>query len=638
MKPKILLPFFLLLFNVFCHAAPSLIPQPVELKEQAGTFEWRAATPLVAPEEAASSAALLKEYFGPLVGAPLVGARLVGDEKTTGVFVFEQSPNMAGEAYELEITAQKIVLRAGKAAGWKNAIQTLRQLVPAAKLSTKTDEKATATITLPCLQIRDEPRFAWRGLMLDCARHFFPKEFIKKYLDVMALHKLNVFHWHLTDDQGWRLQIEKYPRLTEIGAWRGSGEKREGGFYTQDDVSEIINYAANRGITVVPEIEMPGHAMAALAAYPELSCTGEVFSVPTTWGVKKDIYCAGNEKTYEFLENVLDEVTRIFPAEFVHIGGDEVPKDRWKECAKCQALMKATGLANEHELQSYFIARVQKMLAIRGKRLIGWDEILEGGLANGAAVMSWRGTSGGVAAAKAGADVVMSPNSALYLDYYQSKRAGQPKAIGGFVPLEKVYAYEPVPAELNAAQAKHILGPQGNVWGEYIATPDYAEYMTYPRACALAEIAWSKKEAKNYDDFLARLKTHLARLDALQVNYCKLSEEPSVLGRWKSGETTETFAPRQWDITGKIAGPGEIKLRFQYTGGAHRLDIQWAEIEIDGKVIARDAHSAVTGATDKNNLFTFQIPVVKNGAKIMLRANVRSDAGTDSNGEIQVEK
>ncbi len=612
------------LFSTFCHAAPALIPQPVEWKEQTGSFSWRAGTEIEMANAAASSVALLKEYFGPLVGG----------EKTGGAIVFEQAAQLSGEAYEIEITPQKLILRAAKTAGWKNAIQTLRQLVPAARLNAKSD----ATIALPCLNIRDEPRFAWRGLMLDCGRHFFSKEFIKKFLDVMALHKFNVFHWHLTDDQGWRLEIEKYPRLTAIGAWRGTGNKREGGFYTQADAVEIVSYAANRGITVVPEIEMPGHCMAALAAYPELSCTGAVFPVPTEWGVKSEVYCAGNEKTYEFLENVLDEVTRLFPSEFVHIGGDEVPKERWKACPKCQALMKATGLKDEHELQSYFIRRVQKMLSIRGKRLIGWDEILEGGLANGAAVMSWRGTAGGIAAAKAGADVVMSPNSSLYLDYYQSKRAGEPKAIGGFVPLEKVYAYEPVPTELNADQARHILGPQGNVWTEYIAASDYAEYMTYPRACALAEVAWSKADTKNYDDFSQRLKTHLARLDALKVNYRKLSEEPTVLGRWKSGETKETFTPREWDITGKVSGPGEIKIRFQYTGGAHRLDIEWAEIALDGIVVARDAHLAMTGATDENNVFTFKVPEIKPGAKVILRANVRSDAGTDSNGEIQLEK
>ncbi len=622
MKYKCFLPVLSLALCAFADAAPTLIPKPVELHEQPGTFEWRAATAFDAPHEAASSVALLKEYFGSLVGS----------EKNDAPLVFELAPQLSGEAYEVEITQQKALLRASTAAGWKNAVQTVRQLVPPERLAAP----GNATITLPCLQIRDAPRFGWRGLMLDCGRHFFPKEFIKKYLDVMALHKLNVFHWHLTDDQGWRLEIEKYPRLTEIGAWRGTGDKRYGGFYTQEDAAEIVRYAATRGITVVPEIEMPGHCMAALAAYPELSCTGGPFEVPTEWGVKKDVYCAGNEATYAFLENVIDEVVRIFPSEFVHIGGDEVPKDRWKTCPKCQALMKAVGLKDEHELQSYFIRRVQRMLAIRGKRLIGWDEILEGGLAPGAAVMSWRGTAGGIAAAQADADVVMSPNSSLYLDYYQSHRPGEPKAIGGFLPLEKVYAYEPVPAELNAAQARHILGPQGNVWGEYIATPDYAEYMTFPRACALAEIAWSKED-KNFDEFSQRLKVHLTRLDALKVNYRKLSDEAVVLGRWKSSETKETFAPREWDISGKLAGPSDVKIRFQYTGGAHRLDIEWAEIAVDGAVVARDAHQATTGATDKNNLFTFKVPPIKPGAKVTLRASVRSDAGTDSNGEIQLE-
>lgn len=629
MKQPCFLSCLLLALTAFCpvlpcYALPALIPLPVELKEQPGAFEWRAATAIDAPASATSSVALLKEYFGPLVGEEKAGAPLV----------FEQVPTLSGEAYELEITPQKLVLRAEKAAGWKNAIQTLRQLVPASQWVAKSN----VTVSLPALQIRDEPRFGWRGLMLDCGRHFFSKDYIKKFLDVMALHKLNVFHWHLTEDQGWRLEIEKYPLLTEVGAWRGTKTERYGGFYTQEDVAEIVNYAQARGITVVPEIEMPGHSMAALAAYPELSCTGKSSPVPTEWGVKKDILCAGSETTYDFIENVLDEVTKIFPSEFVHIGGDEVPKERWKACPKCQALIKATGLKDENELQSYFIRRVQKMLAIRGKRLIGWDEILEGGLASGAAVMSWRGTAGGTAAAKANADVVMSPNSALYFDYYQSRRAGEPRAIGGFIPLETVYKFEPVPTELDERQSRHILGPQGNVWAEYISTADYVDYMTYPRACALAEVAWSKRETKNYEDFSQRLKSHLLRLDALQVNYRKLSEEALVLGRWKSGETKEVFTPHEWDITGKITGPAEAKIRFQYTNGAHRLDIEWAEILIDGAEISRDAHRGVTGATDKDNVFTFKIPAFKLGAKITLRANVRSDAGTDSNGEIQLDK
>ncbi|NOX19362.1 MAG: family 20 glycosylhydrolase, partial [Chlorobi bacterium] len=366
------------------------------------------------------------------------------------------------------------------------------------------------------------------GMHLDVGRHMFPVSFIKKYIDYLAMHKLNAFHWHLTEDQGWRIEIKKYPRLTEIGAWRKGTQigktaeidsVRYGGFYTQDEAREIVDYAAKRFITVVPEIEMPGHSLAALASYPFLACASDSFEVGTKWGVYENIYCAGNDSVFTFLEDVLTEVMDLFPSKYIHIGGDEAPKTKWKECPKCQARIKNENLKDESELQSYFIARIEKFLNEHGRQIIGWDEILEGGLAPNADVMSWRGITGGIEAAKLKHNVVMTPGSHCYFDHYQSAPEGEPLAIGGFLPLEKVYSYEPIPEELNKDERKYIIGVQGNVWTEYIATPEQVEYMALPRMCALAEVAWSPVEKRDTKNFLERMNKHYERLDAMNVNY-----------------------------------------------------------------------------------------------------------------------
>ncbi|NOY96078.1 MAG: beta-N-acetylhexosaminidase [Chlorobi bacterium] len=431
---------------------------------------------------------------------------------------------LGSEGYRLNVGQKGISISANKPAGVFYGIQTLKQLLPVT-----TDSKK---LHIPAVEIEDTPRFKWRGNMLDVGRHFFPVSFIKKYIDILAMYKLNIFHWHLTDDQGWRIEIKKYPKLIEISHWRdetvvghaswsyeydGIGY---GGFYTQEQVKDIVKYAADRFITVVPEIEMPGHSSAALAAYPELGCTGGPYKVQERWGIFEDVYCAGKEETFEFLQNVLDEVCELFPSRFIHIGGDECPKEAWEECPDCQKRIKDEGLKNEHELQSYFITRMDKYLTSKGKRLIGWDEILEGGLAPQATVMSWRGINGGVEAAKQGHDVVMTPTTNLYFDYYQSQnRDNEPLAIGGFLPLEKVYSYEPVPEELTPKEAKHILGAQANLWTEYVATTKKAEYMLLPRLCALAELAWTPKEEKDYTDFLIRLDTDYKRLEMAGINF-----------------------------------------------------------------------------------------------------------------------
>ncbi len=421
-----------------------------------------------------------------------------------------RATRLGEEGYELTVTPEAVTIVAATERGAFYGRKTLDQLGPP---------------PIPCLRIIDRPRFSWRGMHLDVGRHFFPVQQIKRYLDLLALHKLNTFHFHLTEDQGWRIAIKKYPRLTKIGSRRaetplpatpdrGDG-KPYGGFYTQKEIREIVAYAAARHITVVPEIEMPGHSLAALAAYPELSCTGGPFAVRTKWGIEPDVYCAGNDRVFTFLEDVLDEALGLFPSEFIHIGGDECPKDRWQQCPKCQARIRAEGLKNEHGLQSSFIRRIEKFLNARGRRLIGWDEILEGGLAPNAAVMSWRGTEGGLAAAAAGHDAVMTPHTHCYFNYAQSDDPAEPPAPKYAVPLslKQVYDYEPIPASLPADQHHHILGAQGCLWTEYIPTWKVVEHMVLPRMCALAEVVWSPTTARDYDDFRARLRRRGQHLD-----------------------------------------------------------------------------------------------------------------------------
>jgi hexosaminidase len=427
-------------------------------------------------------------------------------------------------AYTLSVAPEGIEISSSTGAGLFYGLQSLRQLFEDEAPGPRPRARLNA------LTIVDTPRFPWRGLHLDMARHFQPVAFVKKYIDLMSRYKLNTFHWHLTDDQGWRIEIRKYPRLTSVGGCRketmvarnftpyvGDGIPHCG-FYTQDEIREVVKYAADRYVTVVPEIEMPGHAKAALAAYPELACTPGPFDVRTTWGVDDDVFCP-HEATFTFLEDVLTEVIELFPSRYIHIGGDEVPKTRWKASPVAQEIIRRENLKDEAELQSWFIRRFDRFLVSKGRRLIGWDEILEGGLAPEATVMSWRGTSGGIAAAREGHDVVMSPNSPLYFDHYQSDAKFEPLAIGGFNPLQQVYSYEPVPDSLTADQAKHILGAQANMWTEYLKTPEAVEYMVWPRALALAELTWSSKEARDWQSFQARLPQALRSLGRLGVAY-----------------------------------------------------------------------------------------------------------------------
>lgn len=424
--------------------------------------------------------------------------------------------------YEIKIDETQIEINANSSEGIFYAIQSLLQIIPTEK---------NQIIKIPCLQLQDYAKFQWRGMHLDVCRHFFPKDFIKKYIDYLAMYKMNTFHLHLTDDQGWRIEIKKYPKLTEVGAWRNGSmighytdqtfdDIRYGGFYTQEEIKEIVAYAKERHITIVPEIEMPGHALAALASYPEFSCTGGPFEVGKTWGVLEDVFCPKDE-TFTFLENILTEVIVLFPSEYIHIGGDESPKVRWKSCPHCQKRIKEEHLKDEHELQSYFIQRIEKFVNSKGRKIIGWDEILEGGLAPNAAVMSWRGTEGGIAAAKQKHFVVMSPGSHCYFDHYQGEPKNEPIAFGGYTNMEKVYSFNPIPKELSAEESKYILGAQANLWTEYINTPEHVEYMVFPRIAALSEVLWGTSDPNNYKEFEKRLIQHFEMYEKKEINYSK---------------------------------------------------------------------------------------------------------------------
>ena len=517
-------------FNARGDERPAIIPQPAEMKVSPGEFQLSAST-IVRVGDGARGTREAAEYLAEILRARTGFELPVFDvSQARGPIILLNSgadSAIGAEGYHLRVSRSEVRLSASQTPGLFRAVQTLRQLLPPEfeKRGARAG-KGRKTWAIPCVEINDAPRYRWRGMLLDCGRHFMDKEFIKRYIDLLAYHKLNVLHWHLTEDQGWRIEIRKYPRLTEVGAWRKATRESEqprsngryGGFYSQEDIKEIVAYAKSRYVTVVPEIEMPGHSVAALAAYPELSCSGGPFEVSTVWGPKKDVYCAGNEKTFEFLQNVLSEVCELFPSEFIHIGGDEVPRDRWKSCAKCQARMRSEGLKDENELQGYFIRRIEKFLNSKQRRLIGWDEILEGGLAPNATVQSWRGMKGAVAAATTGHDVISSPTSHCYLDYPHYKSdPGYPSWMGA-VSLEKTYSFEPTPAVLTAAQARHILGAEGNLWTEHAPQP-LIDRQAFPRLCALAEVTWSPKEDRDWADFQRRMKTHYKRLDALGVKY-----------------------------------------------------------------------------------------------------------------------
>ncbi len=507
----------------------SIIPKPASVEPQKGVFTLSASTKIILEGSGTEkSAAFFNSYLKKFYGFQLPVVKIKSSEKNAIVLNYDRIDHTVPGAYTMTVDNNKIYIGGDNAEGVFYGIQSLIQLLPL--------EKKTS-LDIPQVKIIDSARFAYRGMHLDCGRHFFDVAFVKKYIDFIAMYKMNTFHWHLTEDQGWRIEIKKYPKLTSVGAYRngtiigrypgkGNDNQKYGGFYTQEQVKEIVKYAADRYITVIPEIEMPGHSSAAIAAYPELSCfpdeptfkggTGK--QVQQTWGVFEDVFCP-SDFTFKFLENVLDEVIQLFPSKYIHIGGDECPKESWKRSAFCQQLIKEKGLKDEHALQSYFIGRIEKYLNSKGRQIIGWDEILEGGLAPNASVMSWRGEQGGIDAAKQKHKVIMTPGGWCYFDHSQTKNEDS-VTIGGYLPIEKVYSYEPLPKELNAEEAKYVLGAQANVWTEYMGNTNKIEYMIFPRISALSEVLWSSKE-RNWDGFEKRLMNEYKRYDWWKVNYSK---------------------------------------------------------------------------------------------------------------------
>ncbi len=495
---------------------PPIIPLPAAYRYTGEPLKLRSPVPVVIKQAGAAASSIVDvcgRLLLPTSGVTLRAADVSSSDNEPAIYL-ESRPDESAPAgsYRLRVTPDGVRISASTNEGLFYGMVSLTQLLSA-------EGTTTGEVVLPGIEIEDHPRFSWRGMHLDVSRHFFPVSFIKKYIDLLAYHKMSIFHWHLTDDQGWRIQIKEYPRLTEIGAWRSGPEgTRYGGFYTQEEIREIVQYANERYIMIVPEIELPGHAMAALAAYPDYSCTGGPFEVATTWGVFGDVYCVGRDATFTFLENILSEVAALFPWAYVHIGGDECPKARWQAHDLCQKRRKELGLESEDDLQSYFIARIGRHLQALGKQLVGWDEILDGGAPDGATIMAWRSVEKGIEAARSGHSVVMCPMSHCYFDHYQSLE-NEPKAIGGHTPLEKVYAFEPIPASLPPELTRHVIGAQANVWTEYMPSESHVLYMVIPRMCALSEVLWSPSETRSLPGFLERLRPHLGRLESLGANY-----------------------------------------------------------------------------------------------------------------------
>lgn len=512
--------------------AIAIIPEPYEMSINEGVFEFDRNTKLVATDQTHNH--LLTRFSKKFKTAAGFEPSIVKIVPNDNYIILRQDGTLEEESYRLAVTSNQVELRANGLSGYLYGLETIRQLLPSEIESDK--ESMEVDWTIPCLKIKDRPNYPWRGLMLDVSRHFFKKEYVLKTIDRMALFKLNTLHLHLVDDQGWRLEIANYPKLTEVGAYRVNQEEKHwdaraknnpndkgtyGGFYTKEDLIEIVEYAKDRGIRVVPEIEMPAHVMSALAAYPEFSCFGKHIAVPSggVWPIT-DIYCPGKEITFEFLQNVLLEVMEIFPSKYIHVGGDEATRTNWEKCADCQRRMREEDLNTTAELQTYFIQRIERFLSSHGRILVGWDEIIEGGLPSGSTVMSWRGIEGGWEASNAGHDVIMTPNT-VYLNQYQGEPDYEPIAFGGYVPLNQVYAFDPVVDSMSSAQKKHILGSQANLWSEFIADEDESEYMLFPRLAALSEALWTPKEKKDWNRFSEKIPPLFDRFDAMGITYAR---------------------------------------------------------------------------------------------------------------------
>ncbi len=538
--------------KVFTETDIQIIPKPKALKLNPGHFEFNKNTAIYVTDEVqATSAQILIDKFKTAQGWDL---KTVKAQPKSNYIQFKISEEIEKEGYKLLVEDKKIAIEANNFAGFTYGVETLRQLLPT-EIESQT-KVSNVNWVIPHVEIVDAPRFKWRGLMLDVSRHFFQKEYIKKTIDRLAYHKMNTLHLHLVDDQGWRIEIKKYPKLTKVGAFRVDQENKPwdgrytpdvdekatyGGFYTQEDIKEIITYAESRGVNVVPEIEMPAHVTSAVASYPELSCLGKPVAVPSggLWPIT-DIYCAGKDSTFEFLENVLTEVIELFPSKYIHVGGDEATKTNWKKCKHCKKRMQDENLNSPEELQSYFIKRMERFISSKGRVLIGWDEILEGGLAPGATVMSWRGVKGGLEASEQGHDVVMTPGTHCYFDHYQGPMDTEPLAWGGNSPVSKVYQFDPIVDTMSDEQAKHVLGGQANLWAEYIPTESHSEYMIYPRIAALSEALWSPKADRDWTNFSSRLETLFERYSNQGINYAKSAY--TIVSDAKVNDTTNTIS------------------------------------------------------------------------------------------------
>jgi len=555
---KFLLVLILIALNMSCifHKKdgpykPNILPQPQNIQLNKGKFVLQENARFILPTQHGNLKFILQELIEKINTASGSNLQLLigTDEVNKGDFniiIDESLKKLNKEGYLLNITSENVEISAAGEIGIARGIQSLRQLFPVQIENSIKGENVEWV--LPTLHIEDTPRFEWRGLLLDCGRHFMSKDFIKRYIDLLAYHKMNVLHWHLTEDQGWRIEIKKYPKLTEKGAWRTYEDGTiYGGFYTQEDIKEIVKYGSERYVTIIPEIELPGHSVAALAAYPEFSCTGGPFEVETAWGVHKDIYCAGNEKTFQFLQDVLDEVVELFPAPYIHIGGDEAPKNRWKECSKCQKRIKKEGLKDEHELQSYFIKRIEKYLSTKNRHIIGWDEILEGGLAPGATLQAWRSIDHAATAVKQGNKAIVSPTSHAYFDYDVST-----------ISLKQVYSFNPIPAGLSKDEEALIIGGECNMWTER-APQETVDSKVFPRILAMAEVLWTGPQKNNaYEDFHVRVQEHNNRLDALSVDYGAAADPVTI-------DVTSLFNEKRFEIK-LISGEPNLDIRYTIDG------------------------------------------------------------------------
>ena len=626
-------------------AAPMIIPLPMQIEHEAGKFVINASTRIVYDGEALQGvAAQFKSWLAKGGGLDLELVSGTADDGHDAIlFTTTNADRQLGdEGYELTVSPHGVIVRAGKAAGVFYGIQTLRQLLPSEIEGGKASSSAVPSWTLSCVKIKDRPRFPWRSMMLDVSRAFVPKDGVKRYLDLMARYKMNVFHWHLTDDQGWRVEIKKYPKLTEIGAWRERNGSRYGGFYTQEDIKEIVQYARERQIMVVPEIEMPGHCASALAAYPELSCGGGPFAIPNSPGIYDNLYCAGNDKTFEFLEDVISELVPLFPSPYFHIGGDECAKNCWKHCPKCQARMKRDGLKTEAELQAWFTKRMGAFLQSKERRLIGWDEILGAAdLSADSVVQVWRNGLPGqpkyqklrADALSSGHNVIMSPWNRTYLCYPYS-----------LVSLKTAYEFEPTGVDLSPELNERVMGLEACCWTDvFMSAPAFAlqsqmDHYLFPRLCAHAETGWSQKAQRNWTAFRERLEQHLSRLEIAGVGFVSDMEDvdPSFyrrVGEWRLTSRSETA---ECDLSAAVTAAGTYEVRVQYSKGKNAVAIDWVALMENGKEILRDTHQGESGFLNTANSYYFCLPTPAPGAKYRLMARLNGKGGADSSGEFRI--